>query len=94
MVKLPGRLRIYSHSAIRCRRAFVVNQQAAASMRPQKKELTGEWAKINLSVSVDETISLRVVEGLARRRHGNRLRRDFNAQVPIPARTGIGVRGR
>src|SRR6266568_8742809 len=32
--------------------------------------------------------SLRVAEGLARRRHGNRLKRDFNAQVPIPARTG------
>jgi hypothetical protein len=30
-------------------------------------------------------LSLRVVEGLARRRHGNRLKRDFNAQVPIPA---------
>src|SRR5207247_172588 len=35
-------------------------------------------------------LSLRVVEGLARRRHGNRLKRDFNAQVPIPARTGNG----
>ena len=35
-------------------------------------------------------LSLRVVEGLARRRHGNRLKRDFNAQVPIPARTADG----
>src|SRR5882724_805367 len=39
-------------------------------------------------------ISLRVVEGLARRRHGNRLKRDFNDQVPIPARTGNGGSGK
>ncbi len=46
--------------------------------------------EINISAFVDikryNGVSLRVTEGLARRRHGNRLSgAKFNAQVPNPA---------
>src|SRR5438128_10515840 len=46
-----------THPANRCRRAFLANQQARpARARTQKKELTGELLRINLSASVDETV--------------------------------------
>src|SRR6266478_8414698 len=40
-----------------------------------KKRIDNLQLYINLSVSVDITVSCRVAEGLARRRHGNRPRR-------------------
>src|SRR6185437_763341 len=53
--------------------------------KAQELKLTHSPPAINLSVSVDTTVSCRVVEGLALRRHGNRL--DASSMlVPNPAR--------
>jgi len=54
-------------------RAFVLKD-----LRP-KKLLTTFPCYINLSASVDITVSCRVVEGLAQRHHGNRLSLGLNA---------------